>query len=123
MTDYVYYNRNPDDLNIEDCVCRAISTAIRLDYDATNNLLKLIADMYNCDKLCVCCYRHLLEDIFECRYYECHDNETVKEVTKSFPDSTLIIRISGHLTMSLRGRVFDTWDCSDKRVDCFWIVV
>lgn len=123
MTDYIYYNRNPDNLNIEDCVCRAISAAIRLDYNVTNKLLTLIADAYNCDKLCVCCYRHLLEDIFDCRYYECYDNETVKGIAESFPDSILIIRIDGHLTMSLWGKVLDTWDCSKKLVDCFWIVV
>ena len=33
----------------------------------------------------------------------------------------LIIRIKGHLTCSIFGKIPDIWDCSNEIVDCFWV--
>lgn len=46
-----YYNRNPRDLHEEDCVCRAISTALGLDYRVADNLIRLAADAQGCEPL------------------------------------------------------------------------
>lgn len=122
MHRYKYYNRNPDLLHLKDCVCRAISTATGLSYDAVDNLLKITASEYECDKLCVCCYHNLLEDILCYPRMNCEFKQTVEEVASMYPKNKLIIRVKEHLTSSINGTILDIWDCSNELVDCFWIV-
>ena len=122
MHNYKYYNRNPKQLRLKDCVCRAISTASGLCYEAVNNLLDITAKEYRCDKLCVCCYHNLLEDILCYPRFECNFNKTVEQVAFEYPKNKLIIRVKEHLTSSINGTILDIWDCSDELVDCFWIV-
>lgn len=119
---YRYYNRNPDGLHLEDCVCRAISTATGLNYNAVDKLLDLTAQSYDCDKLCVCCYHNLLEDIFGYERHVCMNGETVEDIAEKYPKDYLLIRIDSHLTSSIKGIIPDIWDCSGKLVDCFWVV-
>jgi hypothetical protein len=85
-------------------------------------LLKLTANKYNCDKLCVCCYNNLLEDILKYERFDCDFETTVKDVAEQNTKNKLIIRVNEHLTCSIYGTVLDIWDCSDELVDCFWIV-
>lgn len=122
MANYMYYNRNPSDKRLKDCVCRAISTATGLKYEAVNNLLELTAEDYNCEKLCVCCYDYLLSDVL-CYYREnCNYKINVSQLASKFPNNKLIIRVDAHLTSSICGTVLDIWDCSEELVDCYWIV-
>lgn len=122
MNNYKYYNKNPNNLHLKDCVCRAISTATELYYEAVNNLLDLTASEYECDKLCICCYNNLLENILCYNRIDCNFNKTVKTIATSYPKNKLIIRVDQHLTCSIYGTILDIWDCSDELVDCFWIV-
>lgn len=122
MSDYVYYNHNPDDYRINDCVSRAIGTGTGLSYRAVNRLLSIVAETYECEKLCVCCYKHLLSHYFGYEMVKCKFNKTVKMLIDEYPTETLIIRLEGHLTCAKNGKLLDTWDCSDFDVDCFWIV-
>lgn len=119
---YKYYNHNPDGVHLKDCVCRAISTAIGLCYEAVDNLLELAAKEYGCDKLCVCCYSYLLEDILCYTRQDCRFKKTVHDLASEYPRNRLIIRVEQHLTTSVYGNILDIWDCSDELVDCFWIV-
>ena len=119
---YKYYNHNPHNLKLKDCVCRAISTAIGLRYEAVDNLLELTAKEYGCDKLCVCCYSNLLEDVLCYSRTDCDFQKTVAEVASEFPRNKLVIRVDAHLTTSIYGNILDIWDCSDALVDCYWIV-
>lgn len=120
---FKYYNRNPDGEHIKDCVCRAISTATGLYYDAVDNLLNITASRYECDKLCVCCYENLLSDILCYPCTHCEFAKTVEEVVKAHPTEKLIIRVDAHLTSSLYGTVLDIWNCSDELVDCYWVIL
>lgn len=119
---YRYYNQNPKKQHAEDCVTRAISRATGLKYEAVSTLLYITSQMYKCPKLCVCCYHYLLEDIlhYECR--QCSKSERVSDIAYKYRGEKVIIRIEGHLTCSMYGFVDDIWDCSDKYVDCFWII-
>ena len=120
--DFVYHNENPYKIEEQDCVCRAISRALDIDYRTTNELLKMSADINNCDKLCVCCYHHLLENVFNLPVRYPKNWERVGDIAKNFPNNKVIIRIEGHLTMSENGVIYDLWDCSKRLVDCYWIV-
>jgi hypothetical protein len=119
---YKYYNKNPDNLKINDCVCRAISTATGLNYSAVDKLLELTAKEYCCDKLCVCCYHNLLDDILGYERHYCDHDETVEILAKMYPRDTIIVRVEGHLTTIIKGNILDIWDCSQEFADCFWFV-
>lgn len=122
MSDFAYYNNNPGLIEEEDCVTRAISLATKLPYNAVVKLLDMCAYYYMCDKLNVNCYGRLLSEIFSYPIRYCQDGETVENIVSKFPLNTLIIRIEGHLTSSVAGILTDIWDCSNKLVDCYWIV-
>lgn len=108
---------------MKDCVCRAISTATGLQYAAADALLDLTANSYDCEKLCVCCYNNLLEDVLQYPRFDCNFTKTVEDVAAEYPKNKLIIRVDAHLTSALYGTVLDIWDCSKELVDCFWIVL
>lgn len=119
---YRFYNRRPDGERLKDCVCRAISTATTLNYEAVEKLLNLTAEMYGCEALCICCYHNLLEDLFSYECFNCTHGESVETIARAFPDKRVIIRVEGHLTCAIYGYIPDIWDCSQEPVDCFWIV-
>lgn len=122
MEKFAYFNLNPKKQQEEDCVCRAISLGCGLPYEATKNLLNLMADYYECDTLCVCCYHHLLENIFGYDVVYCANGECVRDIASLYKNGTVIIRVTGHLTCAVRGVVYDIWDCTEETVDCYWIV-
>jgi hypothetical protein len=103
-------------------VCRAISTATGLSYITVDKLLELTSKGFGCDKLCVCCYHNLLDDILGYTRISCEFEKSVSEVAAEYPNNKLIIRVNEHLTCSIYGCILDIWDCSDERVECFWIV-
>lgn len=121
-SDFRYHNLNPYRIEEQDCVCRAISKGLNLDYEVVDKLLGLSAEVNECDKLCVCCYHFLLEDIFRLPVRFCLNGETVRDVAQKYRSNKVIIRIEGHLTVSDNGVIYDLWDCTHKPVDCYWIV-
>jgi hypothetical protein len=120
--DFAYYNANKDGNEENDCVTRAIKLGTNLSYTAVQRLLEITSFYFECDKLCVNCYGRLLTDIFNFPIRYDDYKHTVGEISKQYPYNTVIIRIDGHLTTSIMGVVADIWDCSDKLVDCYWIV-
>lgn len=122
MTNFYYYNINPQG-NIEgDCVTRAISLATGIPYNAVRKLLKITAQENDCDELCIDCYHNLLDGTLGYRVMCPKEMKRVEEIAKEFGNNVLIVRIEGHLTACLYGVCVDIWDCTKEVVDCFWIV-
>lgn len=121
MVDYRFYNANPLGKIESDCVCRAISRATQINYEEIELKLKLIADLFECEMLCVCCYHHLLEKVFGL-VQRVANNKTVEELAYEFQDNVLLMRLDGHLTMAEYGTIYDLWDCRKEKVDVFWVV-
>lgn len=119
---FVYYNSNPNRLEENDCVTRAIGLALNLPYNKVRSLLRQSAEENDCDELCVKCYHHLLDGFFWLVVRFCDEGETVSEIAEKYRNSRCIIRTQGHLTCSLYGKVYDIWDCLHKKVYCYWIV-
>lgn len=120
--DFYYHNENPYKIEENDCVCRAISLGLDLEYRTVDKLLEISAEQNDCDKLCVCCYHRLLEDVFFLPVRYCKNGETVGDIAEKFPNNKVIIRIDGHLTVSDCAIVYDLFDCTNRLVDCYWIV-
>jgi hypothetical protein len=122
MIDYKFYNANPLGNIEQDCVCRAISTATGIPYKSVERKLELIGELFECEALCVCCYKFFLENVLGLKP-KYANGKTVREISKDFYNHDVIIRIDGHLTCSLYGGVvYDIWDCTDENADIFWIV-
>lgn len=120
---FIYYNANPYGEKINDCVCRAICAATSLNYNAVENLLVISSYIYECDTLRVDCYYHLLSDILCYPVTICFTGETVEQIANDYYDEKIIIRINGHLTCALYGKIYDIFDCRKEKVDCFWEIV
>lgn len=118
---FKYLNVNPLSIEEEDCVTRAISLASGYSYADIQDKLYYMARLFNCEELCVCCYKHLLDDIFEYPRVK-PKGRTVGELCEDYPDSILLVRIDGHLTCIVHGVIRDLWDCSDKIADIIWKV-
>ena len=121
MVDFQFYNANPLKKLEQDCVCRAISRAVKMPYKTIENKLHLIGKLFECDELCVCCYHHLLEKVFGLKQ-KVANGKTVREVVKDYSNNILLLRLDGHLTMAEFGVIYDLWDCRGEKVDVFWIV-
>lgn len=93
-----------------------------MNYTAVDKLLEYTADEYDCEKLCVCCYDNLLENLLGYKRTNCYYKMTVNEIVKSHPCEKLILRVNAHLTCGINGKTLDIWDCTDELVDCYWIV-
>lgn len=118
---FKFFNRNPYGDKIGDCVIRAISTALGIDYYEVAYMLRQNGRFYECEELCVDCYEKLLSHDFQLPCFRgC--GRTAKEIANDFPNDTLILRMVGHLSTSINGILVDTWNCSDKIVTQFWIV-
>ena len=107
----------------EDCVTRAISLATGQDYSIIQNQLNLVAELFECEKLCVCCYKHLLDYVYNFERIEAVQGMSIKEFLRFFEKGIYLIRVDGHLTCSVDGEIVDTWDCTDKIVDIVWLVI
>lgn len=119
---YKYHNENPNGYHIPDCVIRAITTAMPdLSYYDVIVKLKMNGDLFKCDELNVRCYEKLLDIDFDLPHYVC-DNKKVYQVAEDFRDNIVLIRMEGHLSVSVYGCIYDIWDCSEEFVTDFWIV-
>lgn len=47
---------------------------------------------------------------------------TTEEIADKFCNEILLLRIEGHLTTSVKGTIYDIWDCSNEIVTDFWVI-
>ena len=118
---FTYFNNNPLSLEEEDCVTRAIALASNLPYSAIKDKLYYMAQLLDCNALCVCCYSKLLDYIFQYDRVPCK-GYTVGEIVQKYDNSTLLIRLNGHLTCAIDGILYDLWDSSEELADIVWVV-
>lgn len=122
MSKYKFLNLNPlGDLE-EDCVCRAISLALNEDYYTIKNKLCLVGDLFECEQLCVCCYKFLLDEVYGLERLEEYSGLSISEFSERFPEGVFLIRIDNHLTCMVDGTIFDIWDCTSKEIRLIWKV-
>ncbi len=122
MARYDFLNLNPLGAMELDCVNRAIALALNEDYDTIKRKLELVGELFECEKLCVCCYKFLLDEVYGLERIEEYAGLTIEEFSKHCPKGTYLIRVDQHLTVLVDNTVFDIWDCRDEIVRIVWVV-
>ena len=84
--------------------------------------LHLVAELFECEYLCVCCYKYLLDNVYDLKRIEEVKGMTVEEFANHFPIGVFIVRVEGHLTCVIDNNIIDIWNCKDEIVDLVWEV-
>lgn len=120
MIRYRMLNLNPLNEIENDCVCRAISLGLDEDYYKIQEKIELIGQLFECDSLCVCCYQHLLDNVYGLERIKGFKGMTVNQFASCNFRGAYLVRVDGHLTCVIDGKIYDTWDCSNEIVDIIW---
>lgn len=114
-----YYNANTLGNSVNDCVVRSISLVEGKSWDKTYKELSEIARKEGI----------LLDDVNFVEHYldkrykrACHYSKNVGEFAKEHRKGTYLITMQGHITAIIDGIIYDTFDCSNRRMWCAWKV-
>ena len=121
MARFKYLNINPNGEEIGDCVTRAIALATGMNYFDVAEDLIMSADILGCDALYLCCYTHLLDDIYNFPQVEC-EGYTVGEFADLHPIGRYIVRMDSHLSCIIDNCIYDIWNCKDEILSRAWRV-
>ena len=116
---YKFYNANSLGKFTNDCTIRAISlaegTTWDYTYDKMSNLAQLNGTMMD--------DRQFIRDYLDSYYYRVRNLPyTVGEVAGEYPDKVLLITMDGHITCSMFGTIYDSFDCRKRVAENAWIV-
>ena len=113
---FQYHNANPRKRNVNDCTVRAISLATGRTWDATYEELCKFAQAQAIMPDDVI----YIDEYLERRYPKVCDCEgmgiTVKEFVRRHPVGTFLITMAGHITCSINGVIYDTFDPSSRYI-------
>lgn len=113
---FQYHNANPRKRNVNDCTVRAISLATGRTWDATYEELCKFAQAQAIMPDDVI----YIDEYLERRYPKVCDCEgmgiTVKEFVRRHPIGTFLITMAGHITCSINGVIYDTFDPSSRYI-------
>lgn len=114
---YKFHNNNALGLFENDCTVRAISTATGNSWDDTykhlSNTARIQGTMMD-DKDFI---RDYLDEHYE-RIYNIP--KTVGEVAGAHPNDILLITMNGHITCSMYGIIYDSFDCRERIAEYCW---
>ena len=114
-----YYNANALGNRVNDCVVRSISKAEGKSWDKTYKELSIIAQAEGIllDDV------NFVENYLDKRYKRaCHYSKTVGEFAEEYKKGTFLVTMQGHITCIIDGTIYDTFDCSERRMWCAWQV-
>lgn len=116
---YRYYNANIFDRNVEDCTIRAISVAENISWDKA---YRKLSDYARERGLMLSSYE-AIESYLDDNYKRgCYYGMTVGEFIDRHPYGTYLITMRGHITVLKDGINYDTFDSSNRKIWCAWIV-
>lgn len=116
---YEYYNANPYNRHISDCVVRALSVLTNRSwhevYDELTDLAGDVGLMF--DRV------EFVEDYLDDRFpRECHYSKTIGEFAKEHPIGKYAVTMNGHITAIINGKIIDTFNPSNRIMRCAWLI-
>lgn len=119
MANFRYLNLNPNGERRNDCVTRAISLASGLSYSSVRKKLRCVALLFECPRICMSCYKHLIENVLYYKPMDC-DGLTVGEFADKNPTGTYLVRMEQHISCIINNTVYDIFDCRDRLLTNAW---
>lgn len=116
---YKFYNANSLGKFVNDCTVRAISLAEGTSWDYTYDKMSDLAQKEGTMMDDSVFIRDYLDDHYKRVPYLPY---TVGEVAGEYPDKVLLISMDGHITCSVYGIIFDSFDCRKRIAEHAWIV-
>lgn len=122
---YVFFNPNPMNKRIGDCVIRAVSKVTNQNWKDTYMALSLkgleLCDMPSANHV----WGAYLHDIgFHRKVIPnlCPDCYTIEEFCKDYPIGTYLVATDGHVVAVVNGDYYDTWDSGNEVPLYYWTV-
>lgn len=114
---YVNYNPNPKGNNVGDCVIRALTMALQMNWPAAYVKLALqglkMADMPSSNHV----WGSMLTQNGFKRYAlpnECPDCYSVRQFAEDHSIGTYVLATGTHVTTVINGDYYDSWDSGDE---------
>lgn len=120
---YQEYNPNPTEKRREDCVIRALTKALNVDWDTA--YMKLSAKGFEVKEMPSVnwVWGTLLRDMKFTRVglpNTCPACYTLKDFCRDNPNGTFIVATGTHVVAVVDGNYFDSWDSGDQVVTYFF---
>lgn len=120
---YIKYNPNPTGRSVGDCAVRAISKALKIDWEAAFITLAMnafaVGDMPSSDSVWGATLkqngfvRHVISN-------ECPDCYTAQDFAADHPRGTYVLGFGGHVATVKDGDLYDSWDSSREIPQFYW---
>ncbi len=117
------YNNHPKGLLTNDCVVRAISTAMDKDYMECRRELnqKKREWKFTSYKVSEFIYKYLSDhERIKIKVEKGKPRIKGSDFCDLHPEGTYILKMAGHLAVCIDGVILDTWDCSYRSVYTAW---
>lgn len=121
MANFRYFNVSPNGEHKNDCVTRAISLASGMPYAETRKKLRSVATLFDCERICMSCYKHLIENVLYCKPLDC-DGMTVEEFADMHPYGVYLVRMNQHISCIIDNTIYDIFDCREHLLTNAWKV-
>lgn len=116
---YKFYNANSLGNFVNDCSIRAISLAENSSWDYTYDKMSNLAQ----SKGTMMDDREFIRNYLDSNYKRVpYLPHTVGEVAGEYPDKVLLITMDGHITCSMYGVIYDSFDCRRRIAEDAWVI-
>ena len=114
---YKYYNPHPKGLSVDDCVKRAIVAVTGYDYAVVKRELNEYKKVTGAKSFNSIKNLRYDEDVLKATKVSFNKEMTAKEFCKKHPHGRYILDMDEHWSACVDGCIYDTWDCSNKKVN------
>jgi len=126
-----YHDTNPKGKKTNDCVIRAISAVTNKTWDEIFIDLSNIALKYKITMDDSKCFERYLKQLGFVKHKALRKADNTRYTGREFCEiipneikelsNNIIANIgSHHITAIIKGKIYDTWDCSDRKIGNYW---